>query len=755
MAMSANPLKENPIPNVWDEGDYTVHRTTAWSAPGCHLGCGVLCYVNNKTGKLEKVEGDPNHPFNQGHLCPRCATLPQTLYNDKRLLYPMKRAREDRGKDKWERISWDEAIDIIVSEFKRIADTYGPESICGMRGTGRDLMYHNERVVSYFGSPNNLGALSGNSCYVPRLSAYVMQSGAFSVADCSQFFESRYDEENTEWRCPKVIVNWGCNPVVSNPDNFFGDWIVQCMKRGAKLINIDPRMTWLSAQADVWINLRPATDTAVAIAMLKTIVDEDLYDHEFVDLWCYGFDKMKEAIDQYSYEFLAETCGVDLERLQKAARLYATSKPAAMQLGVKIDMQHMGSIACLTISDMIYICGNLDVPGGNVLVQQPYGITFPGDGGWGLGDLTEEQFNKMMSLEKHPITQYGMKVVFADDGFEQIVTGEPYPIMGAWIQGTNVLACMGQDPDAWRKGYDRMEFVAGADIWMTPSLMDHADVVLPAATWAEKDGLRVAFYNVSTINKVIEPLGECKSDADIIRLIGNKANPELMPYKSEREINQWFLQGHGHAPFNYEEAQRQVCVCPGIEYRRYEKGLLRPDGQPGFNTPTGRLELSSTLLDRMGYHSVPYYEEPVQSPVSTPELFKEYPLITMTGARSHYFHSEGRQIPAQREIMPDPLVYLNPNDAKKYGIKEGQWVWVESPKDRVKQKAKVTAEMQEGQALASHGFWYPEADNEDLYDRCREVNVGRLVEYGHTSETGFGADIASVLCKVYPVKEGE
>ena len=214
------------------------------------------------------------------------------------------------------------------------------------------------------------------------------------------------------------------------------------------------------------------------------------------------------------------------------------------------------------------------------------------------------------------------------------------------------------------------------------------------------------------------------------------------------------MQEHGQAPFDFEEAQRQTWVYPGIEYRKYEKGMLRPDGQPGFMPPTGKIELTPVILAQLGYHDRPYWQEPYKSPVSTPELAKEYPLVLMTGARSFYFHSEGRQIATQRELMPEPLVYVNPKDAEKYGLKEGEWVWVENDKDRCKQVVKITLEVQEGQALASHGFWYPEKDPEGLFGYW-DVNVSRLLELGHCGETGFGADIKCTLCKIYPVKDGE
>ena len=294
----------------WQDGEYTVTRTTAWSGPGCHDGCGVLYYT--KDGKLEKVEGDPENPFNQGTLCMRCLEMPEFVNNPTRLGHPMKRAGE-RGENKWEQISWDEALDIIEEKVRAIWKDYGPESIVCHIGTGRD----NCDQIPYlahaaFGTPNfSMGYLAGDSCFCPRSASMASMNGDFMIADMSQQFEYRYDEERTEWRCPEVIVNWGCNAVVSNSDNFFGHWIVDCMQRGSKMITIDPSLTWLASRSEVWLRVRPGTDAALAMAMANVLIEEDLYDHDFVERWTYGFEEFAEVVKEWTPEKAAEVCWVD------------------------------------------------------------------------------------------------------------------------------------------------------------------------------------------------------------------------------------------------------------------------------------------------------------------------------------------------------------------------------------------------------------------------------------------------------------
>ncbi|MBR5260522.1 MAG: molybdopterin-dependent oxidoreductase, partial [Eggerthellaceae bacterium] len=205
---------EHDKPYQYQEGDYTVTRGSAWSAPGCHLGCGVLIY--SRDGRVVRIEGDPENPYNQGRLCARCAAVEDIVNSDMRVLYPMKRAREDRGRDRWERISWDEALDTVERRFNEYKEGYGAESVVFLQGTGRDIAAYISRLAWSFGSPNYAFSLSNVACFGPRVFADTMVAGAFLVGDYSQQFIDRYD--NPEWRCPGVTVIWGNNPVVANSD---------------------------------------------------------------------------------------------------------------------------------------------------------------------------------------------------------------------------------------------------------------------------------------------------------------------------------------------------------------------------------------------------------------------------------------------------------------------------------------------------------------------------------------------------------
>ena len=360
----------------WKEGDLTATRTTMWSGPGCHEGCQVIFYTD-ENDKLVKVEGDPNSPFNQGRLCMRCLELPELVNHESRLKYPMKRARNERGQDTWERISWDEAYEIIEKNVRKFQEESGPESIISMIGTGRNVsqvIAHNQ--YANFGGPDlTLCFLSGDSCMLPRTALCYVVMGNQWVADMSQFRDRRY-EEDEDWKVPGCIVLWGTNPVVCNSDAFLGHWIVEAMKRGSELISVDPQLTWIGSRAKYWLRLRPGTDAALALGMMNVIINEDLYDHEFVEKWCYGFEELKERVQEYPPEKVAEICWVDKDTLIEAARFYAKSNPSTIQWGLAVDMSKIGTQTALAIADLAGITGNIDNPGGNIPVSYTH-LTLP------------------------------------------------------------------------------------------------------------------------------------------------------------------------------------------------------------------------------------------------------------------------------------------------------------------------------------------------------------------------------------------
>ncbi|ANU48314.1 dehydrogenase [Enterocloster clostridioformis] len=734
---------ETKSPWQWYENDLKVTRSVFWTGPGCHEGCGVLFYTDSE-GKLVKVEGDPDNNFNQGRLCMRCLALKDVVNNPTRLKYPMKRVGK-KGEDKWERISWDEALDTIADKFNKIKREYGPESVLFAQGTGRDIPAYIQRLAYSFGSPNRVCmGLTGNACYLPRVALMMSTHGGFCVADAAQHFKDRY--QNPQWKRPEVILIWGNNPIVSNSDGFYGHWIVDMMKLGSKLIVVDPRLTWLASKAALWLPIRPGTDAALALGMINIIIKEGLIDKEFIDNWTYGFDKLAERAADYTVEYVSQITWLPKEKIIQAARMYAQAKPACIQWGVAIDMTKESFPAAHAISALWNITGNLDVPGGNVMTSPPFFVDAYFS--WGQDLLTEEQDAKRLGLEQYPFLSKGIKVSSPDTTIDAIFSKKPYPIKAAWIQTNNPIACMAADTNKTFKALKELDFVVVVDLFMTPTAMAFADIILPAATGAERNGVRCFWYSLGSINKVTQ-IGECKSDMEINLLLGKRLNPDAWPWDTVEDMFDEILKP---AKVCFEDLQKNVQMIPGFTYKKYEKGLTNPEHKLGFNTPTGKVELYSTIMEHIGLDPLPYFEEPLESPYSTPELYKEYPLIITTGARKWgYFDSEHRQIKSLRSVQPDPLIEIHPETALQYGIHEGDWVWIENQRGKCQQRAHLTPTIPKWLVSADHGWWFPEETPEEphLFGVWKS-NVNQLIPY-KPGKSGFGGNYKAFLCKVYKV----
>jgi anaerobic selenocysteine-containing dehydrogenase len=738
-----------------------VVRTTIWSAGcGTHGGCGAKVYVKN--GKVTKIEGDENHPWNQGRLCAKGLAVCQYMYHPDRVTHPLKRVGE-RGEGKWGRISWDEAYDICERKLKEIRDKYGAESVLFAQGTGRDMGGPITYLAYAYGSPNwvQIG-LAGHACYTPRLGAMFATQGCYTVVDCSQFLEKRYDDP--QWTPPKYIIIWGVNPPTGCVDAFYGHWIIDCMKRGSKLIVVDPRVTWMASRAEVHLQNRPGSDTAVALGMLNVIINEGLYDKEFVDKWCYGFEELKKRVQEYPPDKAAEIAWVPKEKIIEAARLFATNKPSAIHWGEPIEAGTEGTVSSQAINHIWAITGNIDIPGGMVIAKPSHGVaTYPFSNEELLRIYGEELVKKLNELRvganRYPMIKNFRAFVQPDVLIEQMETGKPYPIKAAWIQSSNVIGGQAADPRRHLNALKKLEFIAVVDLFHNPTSMALADIFLPAAAFPEKESFRSWWAPLAVLVKAVD-VGECKSDWEINLELAKRLSPRPIPYKTVKDLINDRLKVAG---LTYDELAKKGSwemppEGPSKPYYRYERGLLRKDNKPGFDTPTGKVELWSKRYEEWELDPLPYYEEQKESPVSTPELWEEYPLILATGRRSPVlFHAELRMIPWLREIDPDPIVEIHPETAKNLGIVDGEWVYIENKRGRVKFKAKVTPTSHPRVVSAAHGWWLPETEGKEPNLFCTwEHNINNLTSMGNQGRSGFGGtNYRTGLCRITKIKDGK
>lgn len=750
-------------PYITEVGDGVLKvRTCAWSPPGDHpVGCGM--FITVKDNKIVKVEGDPDHPVTHGRLCPRCIALDEVVYHKDRLMSPMVRAREDRGKNAWKKISWDEAYDLLEKKIREIQDTYGAEAIFTLTGTGREsTLYAPVYGPAIMNTPNGAStyAFSGEACYGPRatITNYLLGAGVPEI-DSAQYLPGGYDDPQFE--VPKYILVWGKDPLYSNPDGFFGHSIIDLMKRGSRIITIDPRLTWLGSRAEFHLQLRPGTDAAVGMGLLNVIISEGLYDHDFVEKWCYGFDELAEAVKEWTPERVQEVSWVDAEALVGAARAFATNAPSTATWGVALDQSKASTQGAQCFLALVAICGYLDVPGG-VTITKP--TSFIGQWRYDMSDTLTDGM-----AEKHIVDPTGKYRLFNTGAAMGGVQGDTllnwlegmykdvpgyYDLRMCWIIGNNPLACMADQPKRWYEAMKDLDFIVAQDIFMTPTIMGLCDLVLPLSTFAEHDGLVTPNYGrnqhfIGAMNKAVEN-PDTKSDLEILIDMGKRMRPEI--WEGVDSVDDFFdkllKDTYG---FGLDDVRAVPVKQASYTYRKYETGDLRDDGEPGFQTITGRVELYSPVLESYDEQPLPYYEEPEYSPVSQPAaVVEKYPLVYTTGGRHiSMFHSEHRQIPSLRALHPDALVTINPATAARYGIEDGDWVRVATMFGACVQKARLSEEVNEKMVHLEHAWWYPEQDGEapNLYGVWKS-NVNSLMPHESVGVTGYGAPYKNGICSI-------
>ena len=688
----------------------------------CHGGCGTLVYV--KDGKVAKIAGDPDCPINHGTLCSKGLASTQLVYHPDRLTHPVKRIGP-KGSGKWERISWDEALDTIAQRMLRYKSEFGAESVVMGYGTGRENEAAIYRLANHFGSPNVLTA--GHFCYGPRISTSIITMGSNPIADY----------ENN----PKCIILWGNNIVISNPDCYKGESFSQSLNAGAKLIVVDPRLTRAAARADIWLQLRPGTDTALALGMANVIIEEKLYDREFVDNYVHGWEPFVKRVSEYPLERVESITGIPREKIAEAARMYATIKPGVIQWGVAIEQQINCADNNRALMALMGITGNLDVPGGQVFFKPPK-IRNVGEFG-GHKALSAQQAAKRLGGERFRLAG-NFAIINPKCVWDAVLEEQPYPVKMLFFISSNPLMTRANSKEV-RRALEKVEFMAVSDFFINPTA-ELADIVLPAATWLEMDYLGDFWKRhgwLLTRRKVVQ-IGECRSDHEMLNDLAHRIGQGEHWWDDFEGGLDYILEPMG---ITWQEFKRQDRVRGPVSYYKYK--------DKGFSTPTRKVELYSTLLEKWGYDPLPQFHEPPESPLRTPSVHADFPYTLITGARQPgFFHAENQQLPWTRELHRDPVVEVHPDTAAKEGIVEGAWVVIESLRGKIRQRAKLTAGIDPTVVAAQHAWWFPEKD--DAGHGWQESNVNVLTDDSYEScDPAMGANhIRSLLCKISPEETG-
>lgn len=699
---------------------FTDERVVHTNCRGCHGGCGVLVHV--KDGVIDKIEGDPDFPTNHGTICSKGLAFKQLVYHPDRLKYPLKRAG-NRGEGKWERISWDEVFDTIARKLYHYKAEFGAESIVLAQGTSREYESFLGRFANLLGTPNVMGA--GYMCYLSRVVTALSVCGKLPIVD--------YEGD------PQCVMVWGNNVVWNNADEYTGENLMRVLAQGSKLIVVDPRLTYLAGRADVWLQLRPGTDTALMLGLANYIIQQGLYDKKFVVQYAHGWDEFVQRAAEYPLGKVEQITWVPQDKIRQAAELFARTKPAAIQWGVAIEQ----SINCVDNDRMLIyllgITGNLDAQGGNVFYTPPKAQNI---GQFAAHEqLSPDKRAKMLGGDVFRLAAR-INVITPKMVWNAILTGKPYQVKAMLIHGSNPVVTR-ENATEVHQALSAIEFLSVSDFFMTPTA-ELADIVLPAATWLEADYLGGFFFRHGFIfpRKKIVQIGECRSDFEILHELGKRVGQEDWAETYEEQLD-FILKPGG---MTWQDVKDLPFLRGPVTYLKHE--------QKGFSTPTRKLELYSTVLHDLGYDPLPTYKEVPESPVTRPELLAEYPYILITGARTPvFFHSEHRMIPWLRELHPDPIVELHPDTAKKHAIKEGDWVYIQSPRGKIKQRAKLTVGIDPRVVAIQHGWWFPEVKTPD--HGWKESNSNILTDSDPNGyDRAMGAsNLRVLLCKIYPAAE--
>lgn len=657
----------------------------------CGVQCGIDAYVRD--GRLIKVEGTQENPLNRGILCVKGAANRQWVYNRERLTTPRLR-KGAKGSGELVPVSWDDALDRIATNLNRIKKESGAESVVFFTGYPKWLRPFLKRLAHSFGSPNY--CTESSTCFLATALANRLNYG----------YAAGPDLKGT--RC---ILNWSGNPFYSAAP--MAGAFLRAAEQGVKIIDVGPLITPLSRKADIHLRLRPGTSGALALGMANVIIEEGLYDREFVENWTLGFEDYRAYATRFSPDVASSITGIPAEKIIAAARLYATSKPAAMFNSASVTVHHTNGVQNhRAITALVGLTGNFDRPGGSHVVATSYYHRPTGL------ENREDEFEQprpwetmapRIGQERFPVWCQLITEAQATELPLQIETAKPYPIRA--MLGFGVNHRMWPDPVGMAKALGKLDFFVDMDLFTTDTAR-LADVVLPACSSLERRELVMYASRFASWNEpAIPPVGESRSDVEVIIELSRRLGlDDPLLHSGYEACLEWMFEPSGIRIEDIEKNRGGGFIADRSEvpYEKYR--------QTGFPTPSGKMEFTSLVLKEAGLDPLPTYAEPCHGPVSTPEVAKEFPLVLTTGARLPMFmHSRMYRIPWMRQLRPDPMADMNPVDAKLRGIGAGDPVILATPRGEIRVRANLTEVVPPGVISMYHGC--PDADVNELIDR--------------------------------------
>jgi anaerobic selenocysteine-containing dehydrogenase len=639
---------------------------------GCALNLGV------KANKIETVKGDPAGYLNKGYICSKGMASPDRLTHPLRLKHPMKR-KGFRGEGKWQEISWNEAIALVSEKLQMVKDHLGARGVAFCQGMPKGLEHFVLiRLANIFGSPNVVAVQ--DVCHAPREISGLHTCGFYPVAD--------FHHKN------ELVLLWGSNPTSTNEEGQICSLLLDQIKQGTELIVVDPRRTDLAAKAKYWLQIRPGTDSALALAFLNVIITERLFDEYFVKNWTYGFDELSAHVASFSPEKMSQIAWVPPDLIRESARAYARSHPAAIAWGNPIEQNNHAFDSARALICLMAVCGNLDVPGGNIQANEPGILSL---GKFVRADKIPSKPKEMIHAHHHTIP----KLMTVPPAYfkKAVLEGKPYPVKAAYVQCANPLLAYADS----RQTYDtlmKLDFLAVSDIFMTPTAA-LADVVLPVATHFEFNDIGhygLGHGYILARPKVVNPPGQCWPDIKILNELGKVLTPKKYWYNEYNELLDVLLAPAG---LDFSLFAERGLLRGADRFKKYEKS--------GFKTPSGKVELSLSQSSKLMVAALPDfngYPEPEDG---------DYPLVLTSAKSRHHLHSSYRWLEKLRKHRPHPRTLIHPKTAAEYGIGEGDDVTIETGQGQITQVAHLSDRIHPKVIYADYGWWFPEDKIEALF----------------------------------------
>lgn len=627
--------------------------------------------VEVEGGRATRVSGDPDHPTTKGFLCTKVARYLERVYNPDRVLYPMRRTGA-KGEGRFERISWDEALDTIARRFRELAESSdGPEAILPYSYGGTMGVVNNGSMDRRFFHRLGASKLARTICAAAGGEALNYTLGAKIGTDMENFHLAR------------LIVLWGTNTLSSNihlwPE------IKEALANGAKLIGIDPYRNHTLDHCHQLIQVRPGTDAAFALAMMNVIIGEGLEDRDYIERHTVGFEKLRERAAEFPPARAAGICGVTEDEIVSFAREYATTRPAVIRINYGLQRHAGGGMAVRTIACLPALTGSWRDAGGGVLLSS--------SGMFAFDDKV---------LQRPDLTRGNSRTINMSRLGEALTEAHP-PVNAIYVYNSNPAA-IAPDQSKVLEGFRREDLFTVVHEQFQTDTADYADILLPATTQLEHRDLVKPYghYYLVYNEPAIAPLGEAKPNWEVFQLLAKRMGFEEDCFDDTDEDIISQALATDHAPFR------------GITLERLKRdGWARlnlpetfaPFADGGYLTPSGKCEFYSEALEGAGLDPLPAFIPPRESPDTAPELAARYPLQLLSPPANSFLNTTFSHLPSFLKSERHPFIQLNAEDAARRKINDGDPVRVWNDRGECQLVARITDRVKPGVAVALSIWW--------------------------------------------------